>query len=324
MADDKSIKSIDIDVNAIVTNKSLSGFDKLTELQKHLNKLTEEYNELKQSDADFAQKDLEKYKKKIQEINDAMKLKKERNPREEAKSFFKGLTGWKDKEDSESIGSSILGAFKSGASVLLKTFGIAWDSLSDVLSDTLGEMQKILNASLLTDDTTRENVFKYGMSGAESYGFEKAKKVMGIDDDNLMYMNSQQSKLFRETMSKYAKKYTELYDKGYYQEMLNFQVQREQFQTDVELALIKMFLENKETIITGFKAILTISENLIKALGWMGSRTGETASEILNNYSSKNVSIDTTFNISGQIDKGNATTIGTQVAEYWNSAINNL
>ena len=296
-------------------------FDQLTTLQTHLNKLTQEYNELKKHGSDVAKEDLAQHKEAIKELQNAIKLKRQYNA-SPLKSFAKEMFGIQDRSQGEDrakeLGKSINNAFTSGTKFLQKSLGLSWISLKTILDDSLKELNNMLQSSLLTNATTRKNVFTYGMSGAESYGFEKAKGLLGIQSDSdLMYMNAQQSQLFQESMKKYADKYSELYDKGYFEEMLEFQVEMDMFRQDVQLALIRMFLDNKETIISGFNALMVIAQKVTSILDWIGGRQSATASEVLNNYSTKNVSVDTTFNITGDISKESATTIGTQVADYF-------
>lgn len=296
-------------------------FDQLTTLQTHLNKLTQEYNQLKKLGNETAKEDLKQHKEAIKELQKAIQLKRRYNATP-LKSFAKEMFGIQERSQGEDrakeLGQSINRAFTGGAKYLQNALGLSWMSLKTILDNSLAELNNMLQSSLLTNAKTRENVFTYGMSGAESYGFEKAKGLLGIQNDSdLMYMNSQQSKLFQESMKKYADKYSELYDKGYFEEMLEFQVEMDMFRQDVQLALIRMFLDNKETIISGFNALMDIAQKVTSILNWIGGRQSATASEVLNNYSTKNVSVDTTFNITGDISKENATTIGTQVSDYW-------
>lgn len=333
MADTKFPK-LEIDLqNALNTglNEPLKDaeryFNQLDTLQEHLNKLTKEYNEIKKHGGETAKEDLQLHKQAIKELEKAIQLKKQYNA-SPLKTFAKTTFGIGDKKDADEtareLGNNIKGAFKSGASMLKSVFDISWNSLADILKSVISEMNTMLQSSLLTNAKTRENVFSYGMSASESYGFEKAKGLLGISSDSdLMYMNSEQSKMFRDAMTKYAQKYSELYDKGYFTEMLQFQVESDQFKQDVELALIKMFLDNKETIISGFHALLTIANKIIDIVNWIGARQTDTASDVLNNYSTKNVSIDTTFNISGEINKESAVILGTQTNDYLGSVVQN-
>ena len=334
MAEDV-VKDLHIDLQSVL-NKELNEplqkadryFNQLTTLQSHLNKLTEEYNELKKHGSDVAKADLKQHKEAIKELEKAIKLKKQYDASSPLKAFAKSALNLKDKQTgadlASEVGSKLRNAFTSGANILKSTLNLSWMTLQQVLTNAIGEMKNMLQSSLLTNAKTRENVFTYGMSASESYGFEKAKDLLNISSDSdLMYMNSQQSQLFRESMKKYADKYAELYDKGYFEEMLQFQVEMDMFKQDVELALVRMFLDNKDTIISGFHALLTIAEKMTAILDWMGARQSATASDVLNNYSTKSISVDTTFNITGQISKEDATNIGTQMGDYWDSYVKN-
>lgn len=318
MADNSSTKALNIDVNATITNESLTSFEKLKALQKALVELQQEETELEKSKAEFAKEGLEQTRKKIDELKQAIKLepKKEKGKPSE---FFAGLFQKPEKKDSEELGKMTRGmikqGFKQGASILQSTFNIAWDSFANLMKDVLDEMETIMQSSLLTSSKTRGNAFKYGMSGAESYGFETAKDLLDISDEDLMYMNPQQSELFRKAMKKYADKYTQLYESGFYQQMLEFQVERQAFQKDIELEFIRILMENKETIMSAMRGILVIMEKIIQIAGLIGGRNTATASEVVSNYSSKNIKVDTTFNMTGQMTRQDLINAGEMTAE---------
>lgn len=136
------------------------------------------------------------------------------------------------------------------------TFGIsnasiwmaAMSKLKEILFDALDEFNNIVDSSYLTNATTRQNLFTYGLNASQSYGFEKAKSMLGVDDESMIYMNDFQRNKFIEIMQKYTDKYNELYDKGFFDKYLETQIALDEFQLDFKLEFLNFFVENKDTI----------------------------------------------------------------------------
>ena len=301
-------------------------YDELTSQREKLGKL----------DVDWAQKDIEQIDATLKKLNDEYKVneklikqakefKQASGASEYAKGFF--LSSYEGVQDKEQMGknlkNTLVSGFKTGSNILLKALGTSWESLKSILSNTLGELDTMLKSSLLTDATTRENVFGYGMSAGESYGFTKAKDLLGISNtSDLAYMTDTQAKLFRESMIKYTNRYNELADKGFFDKMLEFNVQRQEFEEDLKLELIDFFMDNKDTIMTAMQAIITISEEIIKFIGSaLGTGNMEAASNAVANYSNKNINVDTTFNLSGQMSSQDFAVVGTNMVDYMVSSI---
>lgn len=197
---------------------------------------------------------------------------------------------------------------------LKSTLSDAWSGLKNILSSSWKELGNIINYSLLSNARTRELAFGYGLSGSEAYGYDKAMSLMGFEsEEDLMYANAEQIKEFKDLFSKYSDKYSKLYDEGFFEEYRKFQIEMEDFKEEVQLEIIRFFMENKDTIINGMKGILEISKVLLDILGVIvnilgdpkrssSSRISET-NDIINSYggnisnsSNTNVSIDNTFN----------------------------
>lgn len=207
------------------------------------------------------------------------------------------------------------------------------EKLTSAFKDAWKELENMLNYSLLSNSHTRDLAFTYGFSASEAYGFDKAKQVLGISsDEDLMYMNSDQQRMFQNAMTKYAQKYSELYDSGMFEKMLEFQVEMEEFKTDVQLELVQFFMDNKDTIMTAMKAIISLAEFLVKALGWIidglsggGKNPDDVSSkvsDVISSYTSNNnnsrtynVTVDTTYNHVTKADQQFLSNAGTMTYE---------
>lgn len=189
----------------------------------------------------------------------------------------------------------------------------AWalDKFEELLSSALDEMDNLLKYSLMTDSSVRDTKFTYGFSSAQAYGFDKALNMLGISEDDLMYMNPQQSQKFSEAFTKYTEKYNQLADSGFFEKQLEYQIEMNEFKEDMKLEVVGFLMDNKELI----KSVLTFSMQFmevgLKAFGWLidtfsgsGSIGRADAGSILNNYSTRTtVNQTNNFNGVGSADK---------------------
>lgn len=337
MADNANQKielSLAAKIDEVELQDSAHRLQKLVEIYDELAEQSERLGEV---NTDWAKKD----KENIDKIIDGLKEEYKLNDQiiKQIKEFKKvedktTEETWKDFKSS--IGSSFLqskggiwnmktaqdfgNAIGKGLAKISKEF---IKSLTNLFTASLGEMNNMLKSSFLTNATTRENAFAYGMSASQSYGFEKAKQMLRIgSNEELMYMNDTQSKKFREVMIKYSEKYNELYDKGYFDTMLEFEIQKEEFKLDFELELIKMFLDNKDIIMDAMKAVMEIAK-------WVAGIASHlhvaSASDTISNYTNnKSIKLDTTFNISGDVNREQMINVGQQTQSLWEEYINQL
>lgn len=202
--------------------------------------------------------------------------------------------------------TKFIGAMSDIATRLLEGF-------ANLIKGAWEELGVMVQSSLLTNANTRENAFSYGFSPAESYAFDKAKSILDIQsEEDLMYMNDFQKDKFREIMSKYADKYNKLYDSGFFEKYLEFQIEMEEFKLDMQIEIIEFFMQNKDTIKQFMEISMKAMEFIVEALGWlMGHFSSEDATsdrtrsaninEIINGYTNTNNSttIKQTFNNNG-------------------------
>ena len=142
--------------------------------------------------------------------------------------------------------------------------------IANVFKEAWEELGNMVNQSFLTNSTYRENAFSYGMSASESYGFEQAKSMLGIQsEEDLWYMNDYQQEKFREVMTKYAERYEELYDSGFFEDYLDFQIEMQEFKQDMEMEIIEFFMDNKDTIKDFMELAMDAMKFIVDALGWI-------------------------------------------------------
>lgn len=179
--------------------------------------------------------------------------------------------------------------------------------IANVFKEAWQELGDMVNQSFLTNSTYRNNAFTYGMSASESYGFEQAKSMMGLSEDDLYYMNDYQQEKFREIMTKYAERYEELYDSGFFEDYLDYQIEMQEFKQDMEMEIIEFFMDNKDTIKQFMELVMSAMEFLVDTVGAiLDFFTGDQTSDkeklneiggILDTYVSNNNVSNTTNNL---------------------------
>ena len=168
--------------------------------------------------------------------------------------------------------------------------------LKSIFTEGIGELRYLVDSSRLSSQATREQMFQYGFSFAQSYGFSQAKSLMGIDsEEDLVYMDETERKKFFQLFNKYTEKYNELYDKGFYDDLREFEIEKEEFFQDVRLEIVTFFINNKDLIRDGMNGLLEIMKVVTKILAAVTSLFGQDhsneareaiVSEVINNRSS--------------------------------------
>lgn len=182
----------------------------------------------------------------------------------------------------------------------------AWESLNDLLGYTQ-----------LTDDKTLE-LWEKGLTGASAYAYEQANDLVGIGDliEDGWRMNEQQAKAWQAEFQEELDKYNSLYDSGYFEKLQEYQYAMKEFQSDIEYQFMRIFMDNKDTIIKFFDIALKVNEwflttfaQFIDGLTSFSKRSEServsSVNEILKNASnvtqSTAVSVDNTWNIKGNM-----------------------
>lgn len=250
---------------------------------------------------------VKKVKLKISADEDDLdKVEKQLSALQEIKVGFKDTLSSKFKFDGKTFGSNV-------ANKLTSVVDKSLDKLKNVLSDAWEELGNMVGYSTLSNARTRDLAFTYGFSGSQAYGYDKAMNIMGFESiEDLMFANESQREKFQEMMTKYTDKYQQLYDSGFFEQYLDFQYEMEDFKQEILTEVVQFFMDNKDTIMTGMRSMISLTEFTIEALGWLvkffggnsqamsSSQRAANTTDIINNYGasnkSTNVTIDNTFN----------------------------
>lgn len=179
------------------------------------------------------------------------------------------------------------------------------DSFVDTFKNAWKEMSSMLDYSQMTDSAIRDLKLTYGFSSAQAYGWSKAQTLTGItSEEDLYYANDQQLAEFKEAFEKYSDYYTNLAESGYFEQLEEFNYEMDNFKTEMQQQVIQFFIENKDIITSGMKAILTISSAVLNIASFMfGGNSSDVAStsDVLSKYSQTT----TNSNISVSISNNN-------------------
>lgn len=303
-----------------------------------LNKVKEA---IKSIDALSTKEDLEKLVKGLKEASKAegISSKEKKKLMSDARYWQRQLTRDKIQESMADFKEGMKGsreAFswkKAGeefASSIDKVLTKAKDALVDLLKDAWSELDNILQYSLLSNQNTRNLAFTYGFNASQAYGFDKAMGLMGLQsEEDIAYLNNAQREKFFTMMNSFSDKYSSLYDKGFFDQYLDFQYEMAEFKEDVKLEIVQFFMDNKDLIKSGMKAIMKLTEGTLKALAWIvdffkgstrdASERVAASTDIINNYANNtrttDVKIDNTFNNVARQDQGWLVNAGMTVSE---------
>lgn len=210
---------------------------------------------------------LDSYSKPIALELDTSKAKKDFEKFDKwVSSFGKGFTSISSAlgKGDKSL-SKILTGFSGGLQAGLTNVGQMFvKKIADTFTDAWSELKKTMSASYLTNNTTWSNMTNWGMTSSQSQAFEQTKSLLGITSEDQLYrMSSTQQRLFVEGMTEFTEKYNELADQGFYDEMLTYQFEMGKIQQELNLSVGKFFVENKEVIIGGMKAIVWVADKIM-------------------------------------------------------------
>lgn len=217
--------------------------------------------------------------------------------------------------DFNDIASAFLTDWRAGLMEVANKF---LEKLGQLVSDALDELDTISDYSRLSNAHTRQLAFTYGFSGAQAYGYDKAMSLMGYESmEDLMYANAKEQKMFRELFTNYTDKYNKLYDSGFFDTLVEYNVEMNEFQEELKMEVVQFIMENKDLIHDGMEAIMFIAKYTLHIVSFMGdilqainpfksyksSTTSATSSDVIKNYttSNKSVKVDNTFNYTGNM-----------------------
>ncbi len=312
-SDEKSLNDVNASLKALSNAGAISEEDKdaLTSQLKDLRQLQAEAKAFQAQITELSQLNTDEAKKAAEVLKEQLKLRNE-----ELRKM-----GVEVEDDAEPTKMKQLSNIASGAiaGALMAVGKKFLDGLVNVFKDAWSELKNQLQYSLLSNQHTRELAFNYGFTASEAYGWDKAAGMLGISNiEDLAYLNPTQQQKFYEVFQKYSDKYASLYDSGFFDTMLDYQIEMEEFKLDMQMEVIEFFMANKDVIKSGMLAIMELTQFTVQALGWLIEHIGgerqrssyerSTATQnILNNAVSNarttNVQIDNTFNNVGRNDQ---------------------
>ena len=328
MADNKSTKSIVLPFEAKIDG--LAGLEKLNTILDGIEQTEEEIDKLRKSGLQWAKEDADVMEAKLNalkeqyQIEESISKLKEKTEGHQFDSLEHGEQSdyaspamQRLQATSLAIAQGIKNTLVTGIQKL-----IGHDSLEEVLSSAWDNLQSIVSGSYLTSSTTRSNVLGYGLSLGQSYGLNKALSATGIDSvEDLLWASPTQSRLFSESFERYTERYNKLYDQGFFDKQLEYNMKLQEFKDDIELKFMEFFISNQGTIEEVMNSIFKITDVVIKVLDYLVG--DKTAADIVNGYGAKNVSVDVSYNISGNVAKNDILSAGQQTADYLEKAISN-
>ena len=300
--DERSLAGVKNDLKDLsklvnLTEAEKETIEKTKSIQNELSKLQSLLSKYKDVNDETAKKIRDALTKQIAEYEDALgiatKKEQEKKDPEEQERLDKEL------EARQEISDIAIGKLKNIADEFV-------GKVKDVFKAGWEEFSKVLGSySRLSNDNTRELAFTYGFSSSQAYGFDRAMSVLGFQsEEDLFYANSQEIELFRTAFTKYSDKYEKLYDKGTFEQLLEYQVEIAEFEQDLKLEVADFFMQNKDVIKAGLQAIMTIAEVITKIASFMfgtykTSNKTAAISDVISNYSNNrtiNVSMQNTYN----------------------------
>lgn len=293
----EAFKISDDDIEKL--RKQMSDFEERKSSMRELGKMLQSYRDVMGKGDNYNDDTTKEFIQAMRELAESNKTLKEE---------YENLTGENSGFFSQKGMDVFMGNMKT--QVVNKLSDIAKSflrSIANVFKEAWQELGNMVNQSFLTNSTYRNNAFTYGMSASESYGFEQTKSMMGLSEDDLYYMNDYQQEKFREIMTKYAERYEKLYDSGFFEKYLDFQIEMQEFKQDMEMEIIEFFMDNKDTIKDFMKLTMDAMEFLVDAVGALLDffTGGQTSDEekldeiggILDTYVSNNNVSNTTNNL---------------------------
>lgn len=213
------------------------------------------------------------------------------------------------KPDGMSFGSFIQTKVIKGLANIFDSFV---SEIKDTFSSAWEELDSMLGYSKLSSAQTRSLAFGYGFSASEAYAYEKTLGVMGLSSmEDLFYLNTQEQQKFNELFGKYTKRYSDLYDEGFFEDLQDYQYEMQTYKDDFEQVAMKIIIDNKDVILGFLKLGMEAFKIITKPVEWIDALihigdVGKMSSEAerisaIENYSNRttNISMSNTYNVTG-------------------------
>ena len=260
----------------------------LSQQYKEMYENEEKIAELETTISDLKKLDSDLAKKKTKELEKQLKLLKQ--PANRKDNMEAVLNHAKDMA-AKGL-SKLSDTFLNGAMTLEEYISNAF---SDAWSE-LKEMASYSSSTYMFNQSKINDAFNYGFNSAQSYAYNKVKGMTGWDVENLLtYGNEHQQKKFVEMMTKYAEKYNDLEQSGFFDTLNDFQIEMLDMKEEFTYEVAEFFVDNKDTIKQFMKTGLSFMEFMIKAVAAIGkvfgvngtmssSEKSAAVSDIISNY----------------------------------------
>lgn len=215
--------------------------------------------------------------------------------------------------------------FKTFKDIGLKVFKTMDIDLSNIMSQVMGNITEMLkttgiafwdiSSSIFTNSQAREIQFKYGLSDSQAYALNQTMSMLNMKtDEDLMYMNQQQKRVFNELMSKYDAWYTEFKESGAAEELQRAQLEFAMFKQELSYKLLNWFAEHRDAIMKILEFIMGCLEglaNVVEAIlnvlpfGKSSSRSAWTSDSVSSNSiatTNTNVYVQNTNNATANLN----------------------
>ena len=230
-------------------------------LEEMMGKFKENEFRIDGSEAKEVLAQLEKLRQRGFLNKDDLKVFKRESAFEQFGKGFKGEMPNLSQYNAEWLGAK-------SAELLTKTIKKVGEEIKDTLIKSYEKLNELLDYSRMTNKTTRENLFTYGMSASESYGLERAMTFVGIDDlEDVIWLQADQQKAFQEKLLQETQRYQKLYDSGYFEKMQQYQWDMQNFRDEVEYDFMNFFVNNKETIMQALQLVAGAAKTGVQLLG---------------------------------------------------------
>ena len=155
-----------------------------------------------------------------------------------------------------------------GVSLGIKdNFNAVVKNVSSILNKDTGAATYATSSSLITNVQARTQQMKYGLTDAQNYALKQTMTMLGMQsDEDLMYMNREQLRLFRSFMNKYSSWYNDMKSSGVLQKVQEFQLDFQMFRQELAMDFMQWFAENKDSILGALKTIAKVTMGIADAL----------------------------------------------------------
>ena len=252
------------------------------------------------------EKDLKEFKEIVDKIEKGQEADLER-----LKEIVKtgGTGGQGETPTSETVdGESAVGgtwwitAIKLFSKVATKTV----NEIKKISAKFLKEFQKVqdlVDYSRLSNQAVREQAFEFGFSPAENYAYTQAMDVMGLSSfEDLYFLTENQWKRFNDNFEKFEKRYSNLYDEGFFESVEDFNYQLAEWEEDLKYTFLQFVVDNKEDVMDLLDLVENILETTVKMTSWFfgesaGAKRRRRASEVAeivgtgNSTTTKNITV---------------------------------